>query len=244
LDGPAFSAAEYQRTTLIEHIGNCERILMSPLPRAFSIEIRRSIVLFLLTLTFALLSKDLGWVILPLLLLVAYAVLSVDLIGSALQNPFAPYNLGALPLDEICRSIEGDLLALLVEERGQVHDLEEIPDRMPHAVDDPLSGRPPTGPTPASPPGVEAVAPDEVAGIAGARRGEEGSSSVFDASSRSRERTRPGDRGVVDSGSRTVEAEAFGYAKLVDPRGKSVDHDGVPQEFLIDPRESTGEPRG
>jgi hypothetical protein len=87
------------------------------------------------------------------------------------------------------------------------------------------------------------VAPDEAAEIAGARRGEEGSSLVFDPSSTSRERTIPGDRGVVDSGPRTVEVEAFGYAKLVDPRGKSVDHDGVPKEFLIDPHGNTGGPR-
>ena len=53
--------AEYQRMTLIEHVGDCERILNTPLPRVYSIEIRRSIALFLVTLTFALLSKDLGW---------------------------------------------------------------------------------------------------------------------------------------------------------------------------------------
>ncbi len=110
LDGPAFPEAEHQRTTLVEQIGDCERILKAPLPRVYPIEIRRSIVLFLVTLTFVLLSKDLDWVTLLLTMLVAYAVLSLDLIGSALQNPFASDNLGALPLDDICRAIEGELL--------------------------------------------------------------------------------------------------------------------------------------
>ena len=41
-------------------------------------------------MTFALISKGLGWVTPLLTALVAYAVLTVDLIGAELQNPFAP----------------------------------------------------------------------------------------------------------------------------------------------------------
>jgi ion channel-forming bestrophin family protein len=146
LDGTSFSAAESHRTALIGHVGNCERILATPLPRAYSIEIRRSIVMFLLTLTFALLSKDLGWAILPLTLLVAYTILSLDLIGSAMQNPFAPHSLGALPLDEICRGIERDLLGLLVEERGLVEDPDEILGLPVGAAGDGRPSPSPTGP--------------------------------------------------------------------------------------------------
>ena len=108
---------------------------MAPLPRAYSIEIRRSIGFFLVTLTFALLSKDLGWATLVVSLIVAYAILSLDLIGSALQNPFAIHNLGALPLDEICLTIEGDLLGSLGEERGRAEGGQEIHNRGPEEVD-------------------------------------------------------------------------------------------------------------
>ena len=150
LDPLAFSGAEQQRTTLMDHVGECERILATPLPRAFSIEIRRSIVLFLLTLTFALLSKELGWVTLLLLVLVAYAILSLDLIGSALQNPFAIDNLGALPLDDICRTLEEELLGLLVEERHLAEPEEEIPalSPRPDADGEPGQGRPSFHPSP------------------------------------------------------------------------------------------------
>jgi putative membrane protein len=125
----SLAQAEHQRTALIEHVGDCERILETPLPRVYSIEIRRSIALFLVTLTFALLSKDLGWSTLLLAILVAYAILSLDLIGAALQNPFASENLGALPLDEICWTIERELLGLLAEERRP--DGEEEPVKGP-----------------------------------------------------------------------------------------------------------------
>jgi hypothetical protein len=66
--------------------------------------------------------------------LLAYIILSLDLIGSALQNPFANYNLGALPLDDICRTIEIDLVGLfagggsLAEEEEANHDL--VPERL------------------------------------------------------------------------------------------------------------------
>lgn len=150
LDALAFSGAEHQRTTLMDHVGECERILATPLPRAFSIEIRRSIVLFLLTLTFGLLSKDLGWVTLLLLVLVAYAILSLDLIGSALQNPFAIDNLGALPLDDICRTLEGDLMGLLVEERQLAEPEEEAPAPIPDADGNPGQGRPSFHPSPSA----------------------------------------------------------------------------------------------
>jgi len=159
LDGLAFSAAEAQRTTLIEHIGDCERILMTPLPRAYSIEIRRSIVLFLLTLIFAMLSKDLGWITVPLTIIVAYAILSLDLIGSSLQNPFAPHNLGALPLDDICVAIEVELLGLLEEERGVVEDGEEITDPWDDDAGDPGPVRPPSRVYSEAPSGVETGAP-------------------------------------------------------------------------------------
>jgi len=142
LDGFAFQEAERQRATLIDHIGGCERILKTPLPRVYSIEMRRFIALFLVTLTFALISKDLGWVTVLLVALVAYAILTVDLIGSELQNPFAPRNLGALPLDDICRTIEGDLLGLLAEERDRVQEEGPIPELVPTAAGDPGSGPP------------------------------------------------------------------------------------------------------
>jgi len=133
MDGFAFQEAERQRTTLIDHLGGCERILRTPLPRVYSIEIRRFIALFLVTLTFALISKELGWVTPLLTMLVAYALLVVDLLGAELQNPFAARNLGALPLDDICRTIERDLLGLLAEERSLAEEGMQIPDPLPES---------------------------------------------------------------------------------------------------------------
>lgn len=113
LDRFAFLQIERQRASLIDHIGACERILKTPLAHVYSIKIRRFIVLHLATLPFALLHKFDNNLLVPLVtMLVAYPVLGLDQIGVELQNPFSTRSLSHLPLTEISRSLEGDLLAM------------------------------------------------------------------------------------------------------------------------------------
>jgi putative membrane protein len=112
MDGFGFLQAEQRRSALIDHVGGCERILKSPLPLAYSINIRRFIVLFLSTLPFALLPK-VGWLTPMVTLLVAYPILALDDTGVELQNPFDLRNLDHLPLDSICVTIEQNLRVLL-----------------------------------------------------------------------------------------------------------------------------------
>jgi putative membrane protein len=117
LDAYAFLQLDRERALLIDHIGACERILKTPLPRVYAIKIRRFILLFLLTLPFALLHRvGADWLIPLVTMLVAYPLLSLDRIGAELQNPFGTANLSHLPLNEISAGIERTLLGLLDEE--------------------------------------------------------------------------------------------------------------------------------
>jgi putative membrane protein len=117
LDGFTFLQLDRERATLIDHIGACERILKTPLAKVYSIKIRRFIALFLLTLPFALLSRtNSAWLIPVITMLVAYPLISLDQIGIELQNPFKASNLSHLPLDDISKTIEGNLLWLLEAE--------------------------------------------------------------------------------------------------------------------------------
>jgi ion channel-forming bestrophin family protein len=50
-------------------------------------------------------------------MLVAYPLLAIDQIGQEIENPFAKDRASHLPLDAICRTIEGNLLALLEAEK-------------------------------------------------------------------------------------------------------------------------------
>jgi putative membrane protein len=44
---------------------------------------------------------------------------SLDQIGLELQQPFYRRSLSHLPLDDICRTIDGNLLALLAQEQAE-----------------------------------------------------------------------------------------------------------------------------
>lgn len=114
MDRFAFVQLDRERSLLIDHIGACERILKTPLPRAYSIKIRRFILLFLLTLPFALLHR-LGsdWLVPPITMLVAYPLLSLDQIGVELENPFSKRNLSHLPICDISANIERNVLGIL-----------------------------------------------------------------------------------------------------------------------------------
>jgi putative membrane protein len=117
LDDFAFIQADGQRVALIDEIGGCERIMRSPMPAAYAIEVRRFIFLFLLTLPLVLfeqLEKQRALWLAPLVeLLVAYPFLAVDKIGHELQQPFLAYRLNHLPLDDYTAMIETNVLGLL-----------------------------------------------------------------------------------------------------------------------------------
>lgn len=114
MDGFSFMQIDRERALLIDHIGACERILATPLPRIYSITIRRFILLFLFMLPMALLQQiAAAWLIPFITMLVAYPLLTLDQIGVELETPFSLSSLSYLPLDDISANIEGNLLAVL-----------------------------------------------------------------------------------------------------------------------------------
>jgi ion channel-forming bestrophin family protein len=116
MDAFVFLQADRERALLIDHVGGCEKILKTPLPLVFSIQIRRFLLGFFFTLPFALLHKmETDWLIPIIMMLVVYPLIGLEQIGVELQNPFSPSNMSHLPLDEICATIQGNLLAMLEE---------------------------------------------------------------------------------------------------------------------------------
>ncbi|WNG53489.1 hypothetical protein F0U59_00825 [Archangium gephyra] len=111
MDRVAFLAVDRERAELIDHVGGCERILKTPLPKVHTSKLRRFIVLYLLALPIAVVGT--WWFPGLVTALVAYPLLAIDQIAVELENPFSPKNLSHLPLDPICETIQGNLLALL-----------------------------------------------------------------------------------------------------------------------------------
>jgi putative membrane protein len=112
LDGYALLRIDPDRIFLIDDVGGCERILKTPLPLAYRVEIRRILIAFIAASPFALLGR-IGWVTPIVTVLIAAPLLSLDKIGTELQDPFSKDSLNHLPLDDICATIEGNLLAML-----------------------------------------------------------------------------------------------------------------------------------
>jgi ion channel-forming bestrophin family protein len=117
IDGFAFHIIESQRSLLIDYIGGCERILKTPMPLVYAIKTRRFILIFLLLLPFSLIEKA-GFNSVFIFFLVAYPLLSLDMIGIELQNPYNTKNLSHLPLDNICDTIKIHCLALLEQPKA------------------------------------------------------------------------------------------------------------------------------
>ncbi len=115
MDRLAFLAINRRRARFLDLVGGCERILKTPMPRISAIIIRRFIVVYVATLPFALMAK-IGDLLTPVVtMLVAYPILSLDQAGVDLQNPFSTRSLSHLPLEQFCRTIEGNVLATLAD---------------------------------------------------------------------------------------------------------------------------------
>jgi ion channel-forming bestrophin family protein len=92
---------------LIDFVGGCERIDSTPLPYAYAVHLRRALVLYCLTLPFALVSSFGEWTVLPSLI-VSYVLIGIEEIGTEIEGPFGRKH-NDLPLDRICQRLEANL---------------------------------------------------------------------------------------------------------------------------------------
>jgi ion channel-forming bestrophin family protein len=116
MDALAFLQADRERDWLVEYEGGCERIRNTPVPPAYSINIRRLIFIYMVFVPFALLDHLQGgfvWLTPLLMMLIAYPVLAMDQIAVELEHPFDTRSLNHLPLDALTDRIEAELLGLL-----------------------------------------------------------------------------------------------------------------------------------
>ncbi len=92
---------------LIDNLGGCERIDSTPLPYAYAVHLRRALVLYCLTLPFALVSVFGEWTVLPSLI-VSYILIGIEEIGTEIEGPFGRKH-NDLPLDKLCQRLEANL---------------------------------------------------------------------------------------------------------------------------------------
>lgn len=106
-----FASLDQNVQQLVDYMGACERIHRTPLPFAYVVHLRRALLLYCLTLPFALLDTF-GWWTVVVTLLISYTLLGIEEIGVEIEDPFGIDD-NDLPLEQICATIERNLGALL-----------------------------------------------------------------------------------------------------------------------------------
>jgi putative membrane protein len=111
-------AVDNNMKELIDCLGGCERIHKTPLPFAYVVHLRHALLLYCVTLPFALVDTY-GWSTIFDTLLIAYILFGIDEIGVEIEDPFGTDD-NDLPLEQICQTIEANLMALVEVEPAPI----------------------------------------------------------------------------------------------------------------------------
>lgn len=108
-----FAMMDHSLGSILDVQGGCERLKKTPFPQGYGFVADRLIVAYGVLLPFGLV-KDLGWVTVPMNLLVCGAFALISEAGRVLEDPFSTFWNG-LPLTAMARTIEVNLRQRLGE---------------------------------------------------------------------------------------------------------------------------------
>ena len=112
----AYVAIDQNVQLLVDYLGGCERIHKTPLPFAYVVHLRRSLLLYTYTLPFALV-REVGWWTPLAVMSVAFVFFGIEEIGVEIEDPFGEDD-NDLPLERICATIDANLLGQLAAEKS------------------------------------------------------------------------------------------------------------------------------
>ncbi len=96
---------------MIDVLGGCERILKTPVPYSYSMFLKKFIFIYVVTLPIGFVATFEWWSI-PVVMLVLYILVSVELIAEEIEDPFG-VDENDLPLDGLCETIEDNVAEIL-----------------------------------------------------------------------------------------------------------------------------------
>jgi putative membrane protein len=100
-----------EQKDLIDLMGACERIKNTPIPYSYSMYIKKFIFIYIATLPFAFVTVS-GYMTVPMVIVIAYVILSVELIAEEIEEPFGR-DINDLPTDELCTKIRDNVREIL-----------------------------------------------------------------------------------------------------------------------------------
>lgn len=93
-------------------MGACERIKNTPIPYSYSMYIKKFIFIFIITLPFGFVTQT-EYMTIPIVVLVSYILLSVELIAEEIEDPFGK-DVNDLPTDDLSVKIRNDVREILL----------------------------------------------------------------------------------------------------------------------------------
>ena len=98
--------------SFLDICGACERIKNTPIPYSYSAFIKKFIFIYVITLPIGYVF-NLGYLIIPVVVLVFYVLASLELIAEEIEDPFGK-DANDLPMQRIAESIEKNIKEILV----------------------------------------------------------------------------------------------------------------------------------
>lgn len=105
-----------QSAALLDILGACERIKKTPIPFSYSIFIKIFILSYSLLLPFALVVEWGMWTV-PIIMLVFFAFIGVEMMGSEIEDPFG-LDCNDLPTGTIAHTIKENVFEILEAKKG------------------------------------------------------------------------------------------------------------------------------
>ena len=91
---------------MVDILGACERLLKTPIPYSYSMFMKKFIFLYVVTLPLGFVNTF-GWWAVPVVMLVFYILVSVELIAEEIEDPFGVDD-NDLPLDGMAQTIRSN----------------------------------------------------------------------------------------------------------------------------------------
>ncbi|MEO5599740.1 MAG: bestrophin family ion channel [Cyclobacteriaceae bacterium] len=97
---------------LVDIMGACERIRNTPIPYSYMMYIKKFIFIYIVTLPFGFVA-DSGYFTIPIVLLITFVLMSVELIAEEIEDPFG-LDSNDLPTDELAAKIKDNVKEILL----------------------------------------------------------------------------------------------------------------------------------
>ena len=100
-----------QHQSLLDILGACERIKKTPIPFSYAVYLKVFVSAYCVLLPFGL-AETFGWGMVPITMLISFALLGIELMGEEIEDPFG-LDCNDLPTGDLAHTIKRNVFELL-----------------------------------------------------------------------------------------------------------------------------------